>query len=480
MTKAFRDAIPRGVDFASLRYHRDRDENVQVRQNELLPLSTSRDEGVMVTVHNKGGAGYAATSDLTPSGIKAAFAQAMIWAERGAGRAVVDYSKIKMPHPKGTFKSPVRQAWDSQPLAAKIERLMRASKAMKLSDVIVDWAASLWHVQSERLYLTDGGGEVSQDFDRLVPMLRATANRGSQTETRTFGAMAWARQQGMELLDECGFDAAASQTAREALELLDAPNCPSGVMDVILAPDQMVLQIHESIGHPLELDRILGDERNYAGTSFVTLDMFGKYQYGSKLLNVTVDPTRPEQAASFAFDDDGMPAEKRHLIKDGILMRPVGGGISRDRAQAIGLSGFEGTANSRADSWRRPAIDRMPNINVEPGQSSFDDMVKGIERGIYMRTNTSWSIDDSRNKFQFGCEWGQLIESGKLTKVVKKPNYRGISANFWRSLSKVGDAKSHQVLGTPYCGKGEPNQAVFVGHASPACLFTGVDVFGGE
>lgn len=480
MTQVFKDAVPKGVDFASLRYHRDREDSVHVRQDKLLPLSSSRDEGVMVTVHHHGGAGYAATSDLTAAGIKAAFAQAQTWAAMGSGRSVIDYSQIKMPHPQGTFKSPVKLAWDSMPLAEKVARLMRASKAMKLSDLIVDWSAQLWHVQSERLYLTSGGGEVSQDFDRLVPMLKATANRGSQTESRSFGAMAWARQQGLELLGECHFDEAAATVAREAIELLDADNCPSGVMDLILDPDQMVLQIHESIGHPLELDRILGDERNYAGTSFVTLDMFGNYQYGSKLLNVTVDPTRPEQAASFAFDDDGMPAERCHLIKDGLLMRPLGGSISHERAAAMGLKGFEGTANTRADSWRRPAIDRMPNINVEPGTDTFEDMVAGIERGIYMRTNCSWSIDDSRNKFQFGCEWGRLIENGQLTKVVKKPNYRGISANFWRSLAKVGNDKTLQVLGTPYCGKGEPNQAVFVGHAAPPCLFSAVDVFGGE
>ena len=246
------------------------------------------------------------------------------------------------------------------------------------------------------------------------------------------------------------------------------------VLRLLLDPDQMMLQIHESIGHPLELDRILGDERNYAGTSFVTMDMFGSYQYGSELLNVTYDPSRAEQTASFAFDDDGLKAEHQYIIKNGLLVRPLGGGVSQARA------GMSGVANTRADSWRRPAIDRMANLNIEPGNTRFADMVAGVERGIYMRSNLSWSIDDSRNKFQFGCEWAQLIEQGKLTKVVKKPNYRGISANFWRGLSAVGDASGMEVLGTPYCGKGEPNQAVFVGHASPPCLFSSVDVFGGE
>jgi predicted Zn-dependent protease len=236
----------------------------------------------------------------------------------------------------------------------------------------------------------------------------------------------------------------------------------------------MMLQVHESVGHPLELDRILGDERNYAGTSFVTLDMLGRYAYGSPLLNVTYDPSIPEELASFAFDDEGMPAGKVWLIRNGILERPLGGHLSQLRA------GVPGAAAARASGWNRPPIDRMANLNVEPGTSSAADMIGSIERGVLMRTNVSWSIDDSRNKFQFGCEWGELIENGRITGVVKNPNYRGISATFWRSLKAVGDASTFEVHGTLYCGKGEPNQGISVGHAAPACLFADVDVFGGE
>jgi predicted Zn-dependent protease len=235
----------------------------------------------------------------------------------------------------------------------------------------------------------------------------------------------------------------------------------------------MMLQIHESIGHPLELDRILGDERNYAGTSFVTCDMFGRYRYGSALLNVTFDPTIAEELAAYAFDDEGEPAEKAWLVRDGVLERPLGGRLSQLRA------GLPGTANSRAGAWNRPPIDRMANLNVEPGSSALSDMVRSVERGVLMRTNVSWSIDDSRNKFQFGCEWGELIENGEVKGVVKNPNYRGISAEFWRSLRMVGDRDTFEVHGTLYCGKGEPNQVIIVGHASPACLFSNVEVFGG-
>jgi len=310
----------------------------------------------------------------------------------------------------------------------------------------------------------------------VVPNLAVTANEGVNTQTRSLGGQynGYCRQGGLEVLEQAGFHGSGERVAHGALELLAAPNCPTGRMDLLLMPGQMMLQIHESIGHPLELDRILGDERNFAGTSFVTPDMFGHFRYGSELLNVTHDPMRPEQFATYRWDDDGAPAEKVYLIRNGILERPLGGTVSQARA------GLAGVANSRACSWNRPPIDRMANLNIEPGNSTLADMIKSVERGVLMNTNVSWSIDDSRNKFQFGCEWGRLIEDGELKGVVKNPNYRGISESFWRSLKAVGDASTFEVMGTPYCGKGEPSQVIRVGHASPACLFGNVEVFGGE
>jgi predicted Zn-dependent protease len=225
-----------------------------------------------------------------------------------------------------------------------------------------------------------------------------------------------------------------------------------------------MLQVHESIGHPLELDRILGDERNYAGTSFVRPEMFGSYRYGSALLNVTFDPL-PGELATYGYDDEGAAAQKIYLIKGGILVSPLGG---------------EGVANARASGWNRPPIHRMANLNVEPGASTLEEMIASIEHGVLMRTNVSWSIDDSRNKFQFGCEWGERIERGRRAGVVRNPNYRGISATFWRSLRAVGDPSTFELHGTLYCGKGEPNQGIHCGHAAPACVFSGVEVFGGE
>ncbi|OQY52419.1 MAG: TldD/PmbA family protein [Candidatus Parabeggiatoa sp. nov. 2] len=468
----FKKIVP-NVDFCSLRYVQERSEELKVRQNVAEPPASKHDVGVMLMVIDKGGLGYAATSDLSEAGLREAVARAQQWAERSRENRLIDFSKVTMPKAQGEYASVVKKPWNSVSLADKLDLLLRESAQCQINDKIVDWEASLESVQTEQIYLTNDGGEIRQSSQYLLPGLRVIANQGVETQIRSLAGFGYGRQGGLEILDNIGFVGKGPQLAEEALQLLAAPNCPNECLDLMLAPDQMMLQLHESIGHPLELDRILGDERNYAGTSFVTLDMFGSYQYGSSLLNVTFDPTISEQLASYGFDDDGMLAEKTYVILDGILINPLGSVMSQARA------GLSGVANARATSWNRPPIDRMANLNVEAGESGFEEMIRSIERGIFMKTNVSWSIDDSRNKFQFGCEWGQLIENGELTQVVKNPNYRGISATFWRNLKKVGNADTYDVFGVPHCGKGEPNQVIRVGHASPVCVFADVEVFGG-
>lgn len=462
------------VDFCSLRLVRERQQQISVRQGVLQPFSTSHDSGAMITVIHRGGYGYAATSDLSDAGLASAVARAKTWAEQSAGRAVTDYSAIAMSDARGSYASPKSSNPPQLSQSQIIEILMRESNDAQIDERIVDTYASLWTVNTEQLYISTAGADVFQEISLVMPDFHASANDGADTQGRSLGGRGICLQGDMSIFLERGMVGCGKRLATEALELLAAPNCPTGKMDLLLMPSQMMLQIHESIGHPLELDRILGDERNYAGTSFVTLDMFGKYQYGSNLLNVSFDPTRPEQMASYGWDDDGTPAEKQYVIKDGILQCPLGGAISQARA------GIAGVAAARSCSWNRPPLDRMSNLNVEAGSSSFAEMIKSVERGILMDTNISWSIDDSRNKFQFGSEYGRLIENGELTSVVKNPNYRGISATFWRSLKAVGDQSTFEVMGTPFCGKAEPSQVIRVGHASPACLFDQVEVFGGH
>ncbi len=471
--RRFREAAPKGVDHCSIRIVDEVTEQLEVRRGALQPARLTRDYGAMVTVMAGGGLGYAATSDLSASGIRAALSRAKDWAEATAARSVYDWSKLQMPETSGTYASDVVRPWAEVPLDEKVALLTGLSKHVSIDERIVDWELSLYAVSSDHVRATADGGLLEQRFRLVAPDVVVLGSADGQVQKRSTGGRGMAQQGGWETLDRQGFREMPGRLAGEVLELLAAPDCPSGQMHLLLDPGQMMLQIHESIGHPIELDRILGDERNYAGTSFVTMDMFGSYKYGSDLLNVTFDPGRAHEFAAYGWDADGLAAERVHLIKNGVLLRPLGGLSSQTRA------GLAGVANSRASSWNRPPIDRMANLNVEPGDQSLAALVGQVERGVFLMTNTSWSIDDSRNKFQFGCEFGRVIENGELKGVVRNPNYRGISATFWRNLVGVGDESTMKVLGTPFCGKGEPNQIIRVGHASPACLFADVDVFGG-
>jgi predicted Zn-dependent protease len=470
--KTFKAVVPR-VDFWSVRLVAEETETLCVRAGVVQPPGLVQNRGVHITLMDRGGCAYAATSELTREGLQAACHQALQWLETSRRHALIKPQHLPRPQRSGSYASRVGMPWDAWSLAEKLELLQDINRNLQAGDCIVDRLACLSRRETGVLLQSSDGVTIEQAFHYIVPGYTAVANRGTQTQMRSGGGWRSARQGGLEQLADFDFPDGARQVAEEAIALVDAPECPETMADLLLTPSQMMLQIHESIGHPLELDRILGDERNYAGTSFVTPDMFGSYRYGSRLLNITFDPGVTQEMASYSFDDEGSPAERTHLIREGILLRPLGGSTSQVRA------GMPGVANARASSWNRPAIDRMANLNLEPGESSFDELVGSIESGVLMDANPSWSIDDSRNKFQFGCELGRLIRDGELGGLVRNPNYRGISATFWRNLAAVGDARSFEVWGTPNCGKGEPNQMIHVGHASPACVFRNVEVFGG-
>lgn len=461
-------------EFATIRIISSYSENISVRSDILAPVSFGNDCGFMITVYSGDGSGYACSSDFSKEGIAKTYDLARSWAQFNKKHSVVPFSKIEKLNPSGIYSSPVKTPWENMELADKIGYLKLLNIEMKQNN-IADRTASLNFIRKNEWYITSQEAESIQQFDFIIPYLSLTAAKGRVVQKRSLDSFAVAMQGGIEVFEKTGFNSeSAKRLGIEARELLDAQNCPEGKMDLMLDPGQMVLQIHESIGHPLEIDRILGDERNYAGTSFVTLDMIGNFKYGSDLLNISFDPTVENEFATYLFDNDGNQTQKEYIIKNGELKRALGSDISQMRANVPGV------ANSRASNWNRPPVDRMANLNMEPGNSTFDQMISSVEKGVFMKTNLSWSIDDSRNKFQFGCEWGRLIENGKLTKLVKNPNYRGISRYFWNNLKMVGNADTFEIKGVPNCGKAEPNQAIFVGHASPVCLFSGVDVFGGE
>jgi len=459
------------ADWIGLRSVREITSYRVVRLDQPEKNLTDIDHGVMIEVLVDGHFGYSGTADLSPEGLKRALDRAIESTRAASAKRVYQFTSEERPKVRGEYRSPRQKNLDETSLAEITDSLMTASKGMRISDTIVNRVASAMIIQTQIDFFSTGGTEVRQNFDMVNVDFAATATRGSESQTRTYSKLG---QWGGEIFDKQAFSFEAERIAKEALELLDAENCPEGKFDLLLFPDQMYLQIHESIGHPLEMDRILGDERNYAGWSFVKPEDFGRLQYGSKLMNVTFDPTQTHEFASYAFDDSGNPATKEYLIKDGVLVRGLGSLESQRRLK------LPGVANFRASSWNRAPIDRMANINLEPGTSSLEELISQIKRGVIMKTNRSWSIDDYRNKFQFGCEYGQWVEDGRIVKTVKNPNYRGITVDFWNRLIGVGNADLVETHGSPYCGKGEPNQIIRVGHSSPPCLFRDIEIFGGH
>lgn len=460
------------AEYISLREVKSRSLSMNVRNEIFEGLSTSEDHGLMIEVMMNGQFAYGATNSFELDEIKKCAEKAKSAAIEASRFSLSKFSLDERPMTVGEYKSPGEIGIDGFNPKEATELLMNLSTAMKVHDHVISRVAQMALTEMDTHFVASNGSDIKQSIHRSGISISAVASSELGNQRRSYGDDQ-STQFGLEKFNSSKLIAQATRIANEAMELLNAEECPTETMDLLLAPDQLYLQIHESIGHPLELDRILGDERNYAGWSFVKPQDFGNLKYGSPLMNVTFDPTIVGQFASYFADDIGNKATKEFLIKDGVLLRGLGSLESQKRLN------LPGVASQRATSWNRAPIDRMANVNLEPGTSSLEDMIKSVKRGIFMQTNRSWSIDDYRNKFQFGCEYGRLIEDGKLTKLVKNPNYRGVTAPFWNQLKMVGDKSTFEVGGLGNCGKGEPNQVIFVGHASPVCLFSSIEVFGG-
>lgn len=459
------------ADWTGIRYVEEDNRTLFVRDEKLESTHQELNTGAMVEVLVDGQFSYAATPDTSEEGLKQAYQKAMGLAEIAKSWKLTTFNEEQRPKATGTYSTPSSTELDKAGIEQLVTNLIDATKAMKTSDEVISRHAYIMHSKTKTRYVSSNGSDFEQNFTQNLNNLTVTAQRDGDVQTRSNGMDV--SQAGAEFFSREKLMKQSTQMGEQVIELLGAENCPSDTRDVILAPSQLYLQIHESIGHPLEIDRILGDERNYAGWSFVNLEDFGKLQYGSPLLNVTFDPTVSTEMASYMYDDTGVKAEKQYIIKDGKLLRGLGSLESQSRAK------IDGVACARATSWNRPPLDRMANLNIEPGTSSLKDMISATEKGILMDTNKSWSIDDYRNKFQFGCEYAQLIENGEITKTVKNPNYRGMCTPFWNSLKMVGNNDTFEVWGSYFCGKAEPNQTIRVGHATPFCLFSDIEVFGG-
>ncbi|MEM9924874.1 MAG: TldD/PmbA family protein [Cyanobacteria bacterium P01_D01_bin.50] len=462
------------ADWIGIRAVKEVSSNRLIR--DALPQSNGKSStiGAMVEVMVNGCLGYGATNSLELDSLQTAAKIAYKQALAASDWWIHPFQKAReRPKVVGEYRSPSADNLDALSPGEINDLLVRICKTLKVGDKIVQTTASATTTEKNTWFISSNGSEIYQQFLLFNTHFGAIAQDGQIVQQRTNNGWSAHCYQGILNFKEEDLWYRVGQIGEQAVELLTADECPNTRTDLVLAPDQMMLQIHESVGHPLEIDRILGDERNYAGGSFVTGDDFGKLGYGSPKMNISFDPTVKGEFASYGFDDTGAVAKREYLIKEGVLQRGLGSLESQAR------SGVRGVACARACSWNRPPIDRMANLNLEPGSASFEEIIGGIEHGVYMESNRSWSIDDRRYKFQFGCEYGKLIENGKLTKTLRNPNYRATTPEFWQSLIKVGNKSTWKMYGTAFCGKGEPNQAISVGHASPVCLFTNVEVFGG-
>ncbi|MGQ0608921.1 MAG: TldD/PmbA family protein [Chloroflexota bacterium] len=465
-------ALAAGARYADARVMDRRHESMNARNGEIEGLTQEGSVGLGVRALIGSGWGFFSTSDLTLQAAQAAGAQASAIAGASASVPGRDLELTPVEVCQDHWENPVTEDPLSVPLSEKGDMLVGATRTMvdHGADVALAgydiWDTTKWLVSSE-------GHRIDQRIRECGARMDATANGESETQRRSYpGIRGQYGTRGWELVRELELEGNAARIAEEARELLTAPECPShDATDLIIGSEQMALQIHESVGHAVELDRILGWEAAFAGTSWLDLSQIDELRFGSDLMNVTADATLPGALGSFGYDDEGTPAHPVDIVKDGIWVGVLSG---RDSAALAGLPRSGGAV--RGDGYNRLPMVRMTNVGLTPGTSSLEEMIAATDDGILVDTNRSWSIDDKRLNFQFGCEIGWEVKNGRLGRMLKNPTYTGIGPRFWGSLDMLGNASEWTFWGTPNCGKGQPGQIGHTGHPSVPCRFRGVRV----
>lgn len=463
--------------YADVRYTVTEQQHVKVRNGEVDHLSSTVDRAAGVRVLVGNGWGFAATSDVGEASIRRAARRAL---EVAAASNLASTQKIALSETGAhvaSWASEYRIDPWSVPIDKKIEHLMQATEPMRGDPRIHQVSGEISCYRQEKIFASMSPGESSGSFieqttTQMGGGIEAVAIDDGEFQRRTypnpFGGDFQA--EGWEFIERLDMPSRALQIRDEALALLGAPKAPAGRFDLIVGSAQLALQVHESCGHPTELDRAMGLEISLAGGSFLQPSMLGTFRYGSPIVNIVADATIPGSIGSFAFDDDGVPAQRFHLVENGMF---VGYLTGRDTAPFIGRTS-NGTV--RAETAARIPIIRMTNINLEPGATPLDAIIADTQRGIFIETNKSWSIDDLRLNFQFGCEVAWEIENGRIGRMLRNPLYTGNTPDFWRSCDAIADRASWQIWGLPNCGKGDPMQTMRVAHGAPAARFRNVEM----
>ena len=448
------------------------EEDLAVRNGRVEHAARDASEGIGVRVRVGGSWGFAATRDVSREGAERALARALAIAE--AQPAAGDRPRTFEPPARGDWTHAVETDPFSLPLEEKLTLLVAAEEAMRGDPRLVRTDAVAHAVRSIQAFASTEGAACTQRRIESGGGLAAAAVENGELQVRSYpsshgGLVAQAGWEHVLALDLVG---EAPRVAAEALELLSAPPCPAGSTTIVLHPEQLALQVHESVGHALELDRILLGEAGYAGTSWVQADDLGALQYGSEHLTVTADATVPGGLGTFGWDDEGTAARRTTLVDAGVLRAALS---DREAAAVVGLDASGGCA--RAAGFDRQPIVRMTNVSIEPGDAgSLADLLADTGEGIYFETNRSWSIDDRRLHFQFATEVAREIRGGELGRLLRNPVYQGVTPAFWASLDAVCSASEWSLWGLTNCGKGEPGQFAAVSHGAAPARFRDVEV----
>lgn len=469
--KGIEGALAAGATYADSRVVVRRHEQVAARNGEIEATVKEEDAGVGVRALIGSSWGFAATSQIGDGAARSAGETAAGIARASARVPGPDLVLADVETARTSWSNPFEEDPFSVSLSEKADLLIGATSEMYAVQGIEVATGALEFWDTEKWFVSSQGSEIHQHVVESGGGMDATAVGESETQRRSYPQSFGEYQTGgYEVIR--GFDLAshAGRLASEAVALMTAEQCPSGEYDLVLEGSQLALQIHESVGHAIELDRILGWEAAFAGTSFLSLDELGSLRYGSDLMNITADATIPGALGTFGFDDEGTPAQSVDIVNEG---RWVGVLSGRDSAH---IAGLPPGGMMRADGFNRMPMVRMTNVGLEPGDSSLEEIISETKRGVLMEVNRSWSIDDRRLNFQFGCEQGWEIVDGKLGRLLKNPTYTGITPNFWGSLDMLAGGDEWHPWGTPNCGKGQPMQVGHTGHPAAPARFRNVRV----
>jgi TldD protein len=462
-------ALAAGASYADARAAVRRAQAVATKNGRVDELSDAESEGIGVRVLVDGAWGFAADRRLKPEAARRAAERACAFARAAPGPH--DRALIEVEPQQGVFRPQIVRDPFDVPLSEKIELCLRAEEALGHADVKVTQA----HVRALRelkLFVSSEGAEIEQELVECGGGIEAVAVGDGHYQVRSYPSahVGSSAQAGWEYVEGLGLEQEAPRVAEQAAALLRADPCPEGVTTVVIDPEQMQLQVHESVGHPIELDRIYGTEAAYAGTSFLKPSDLGSLRYGSPLMNVTADPTTPGGLGSFGWDDEGVPATRQPIVSEGVLR-----GFLTSRETAARLGQGEG-GSMRADSWHRLPLVRMTNLHLEPGHGPFEELLADVDEGVYLETNKSWSIDDKRLNFQFGTQIAWEIKDGRLGRMLRDATYTGITPVFWGSLDALSGPETWRMHGLTNCGKGQPGQHAHVAHGAPGARFRNVQI----